>query len=558
MKYRLNTVHHNPGEPHFKSAFNDPATVRACGFNGQVYKHLHACVTFDAFGDVFPAGSKRRAWLETFTRDREQEIRAAKAEGLMVLHQLDLFLFPRTLVDAMRNELCDQETGRITLDAPKTLSVSAMMFDELVRRFPDVDGFIIRVGETDTYDMPHHVANTAVRYGNPTAIPAEQAGFIKLLGFLRDTVCVRHDRLLIFRTWDTRSDRFHTDPAYYETVTDAVAPHPKLLFSIKHTARDYWRWVRLNLTRSRGRHPQIVEVQCQREYEGKGAYPNYIADGVINGFEELGRRGGLADTDHRPYDGISVWSRGGGWFGPYVQNEFWCALNTWVLARWAQAPDRTEPEVFADICRERLGLDAMDTAAFRGICLDSAAAVLKGRYCTAWDSRLAGLEIPTNLWMRDDRMGGMDHLSPIFRFLRRNNLLDTALAEKREAVAIWDRIVRALQALPLPDRALHEALVTSAVYGQRLFRVVEAAWQALSLAEEIENTGRRDAAPALAERIATFDRAWESYQQTATLPGAASLHEGVYWDFPGKPSPPGLLAAMDGYRDRDLDDRISP
>ena len=57
-------------------------------------------------------------------------------------------------------------------------------------------------------------------------------------------------------------------------------------FSIKHTALDFWRHVKVNECLTRGKHPQIIEVQCQREYEGKGAYPNYVMDGVINGFEE--------------------------------------------------------------------------------------------------------------------------------------------------------------------------------------------------------------------------------------------------------------------------------
>ena len=29
-----------------------------------------------------------------------------------------------------------------------------------------------------------------------------------------------------------------------------------------------------------------MEVPCQREYEGKGAYLNYVARGVIEGFEK--------------------------------------------------------------------------------------------------------------------------------------------------------------------------------------------------------------------------------------------------------------------------------
>ena len=29
-----------------------------------------------------------------------------------------------------------------------------------------------------------------------------------------------------------------------------------------------------------------MEVECQREYEGEGAHPNYIGAGVIDGFSE--------------------------------------------------------------------------------------------------------------------------------------------------------------------------------------------------------------------------------------------------------------------------------
>lgn len=64
---------------------------------------------------------------------------------------------------------------------------------------------------------------------------------------------------------------------------DRVEPHPNLLVAVKHTQLDYWRTVPFNPTIGIGHHRQIIEVQCQREYEGKGAYPNYVGQGVING-----------------------------------------------------------------------------------------------------------------------------------------------------------------------------------------------------------------------------------------------------------------------------------
>ena len=65
-----------------------------------------------------------------------------------------------------------------------------------------------------------------------------------------------------------------------------MEPHPNLCIVVKHCEGDFHRGNPFSQVLGIGRHPQLVEVQCQREYEGKGAYPNYIAHGVIEGFEE--------------------------------------------------------------------------------------------------------------------------------------------------------------------------------------------------------------------------------------------------------------------------------
>lgn len=95
-----------------------------------------------------------------------------------------------------------------------------------------------------------------------------------------------------------------------------VETHENLVFSIKHTAKDFWRTIPFNRTIGVGKHRQIIEVECQREYEGKGAFPNYVIDGVVNGFEEFRtqpRTGpiGLAEVaDNSVIAGIWTWSRG--------------------------------------------------------------------------------------------------------------------------------------------------------------------------------------------------------------------------------------------------------
>ena len=149
------------------------------------------------------------------------------------------------------------------------------------------------------------------------------------------------------------------------------------------------------------RHAQLIEVQCQREYEGKGAYPNYVMEGVINGFEENARKIGLKDlVGHPQIKGIFGWSRGGGWHGPYLKSELWPDLNAYVLGQFARNPARSEGEIFSQYARERLRLPEGDFERFRQLCRLSTVAVLKGRYCEAFDRALGESLLPAACWNR--------------------------------------------------------------------------------------------------------------------------------------------------------------
>jgi hypothetical protein len=549
MKYLLDMVHHNPGEPPFQTAFLDPANLVAYGYTGQVFKHINCIATFRALGeDFFPAGSEERAWLEPFTAGIEAEISAAKAVGLQVFFHIDLFVLPKRLIERFRDRLCDKN-GRISLDQEFTLEVHRVLFEELFARYPMLDGFIIRHGETYLYDTPFHAGNGPIPLHGPHVEPErEHDRFVKLIGFLRETVCVRHNKTVIFRTWDWHPDKFHANADYYLAVTDRVEPHPNLVFSIKHTAMDFYRHIKANEALGRGRHPQIVEVQCQREFEGKGAYPNYVMDGVINGFEEFPKRIGLRDVVSNPLiQGVYTWSRGGGWYGPYLQDEFWPALNAFVISRWASHPDKTEEQIMKEFCHERLGLTDEDAAAFRRLCLLSARAVLKGRYCEVWDRTLNGIRTPVGLWMRDDRLGGLDQLAEVFAYLYEHDLFETALREKAEAVALWEEIASLMASIHFPDRALGERLATSVQYGFRLFRVVQAGWQVMALGYGADRAGIYSTANMRAA-IESYDQAWKSYREVAGMPGAASLYHGHYFSLPGEPEVPGLNATVERYR----------
>jgi len=561
-RYILDLVHHNPGEPRFQSAFLDPAHLADYGFNGQVFKHLNCAATFDRLGlDLFPAGSAEREWLDRVTPDFEREIAAAKARGLSVFYHVDLFVLPKRLVERFREEICDPQTGRILLERQKTLDLHRVLFDELCARFPRVDGFIIRVGETYLYDAPFHTGNGPIppldpdwtpTYGYDEALgqappeprwtSAQADAYVTLLRFLREELCVKHGKILMFRTWDIYPDKLHARLDHYLEVTDRVDPHPNLLFSIKHTALDFWRRVKVNPCLTRGRHPQVVEVQCQREYEGKGAYPNYVMDGVLNGFEENARQVGLNDLLAHPLiRGVFGWSRGGGWYGPYIGHELWPDLNAFVLAQAARDPAQAEATVFGRYVRERLGLGDDDASRFRELCLLSARAVLKGRTCEAFDRTLGESVLPTALWMRDDRLGGERQLAPVFDYLDARGLWDEALREKEEAVGLWQQVDALAREIrwPAGDRGAFARV--SAEYGLRLFTAVLHGWRAMAAA-------RRGDAPAARQALADYDCAWAVYCALSASPLCPSLYCGVYFNLPGQPEEPGLDATLQRIR----------
>jgi hypothetical protein len=568
MPFILDMVHHNPGEPPFESAFLNPAHLAQRGFNGQVFKHLNCLATFEATGvDVFPAGSLNRAWLAAFSEEREREIAAANAAGLSVFYHLDLFVLPKRLVEHFRDEICDPETGRILLDRPRTLELHRVMFDELVTRFPAVDGFIIRFGETYLFDTPFHTGNGPLPkcggpwdplYGYPDTIAGTKApspwtaehsaACTKLVSFLRDEICEKHGKHLMFRTWDTAPDRLHALPEHYLAMTDPVTPHPKLCFSIKHTALDFWRRVRVNECLGIGRHPQIIEVQCQREYEGKGAFPNYIMHGVIDGFPENSKPIGLKQLAADPlYQGIYSWSRGGGWYGPYLKNELWCDLNASVLATWARDPRRTEEDVFREYTREQLGLSESDANRFRELCLLSADAVLKGRHCEPFDRILGEAILPTALWMRDDRLGGSIQLAPVLDYLGTHGLFEEALVEKDQAVELWQKIHILAEEISWPDEATGTHVRASVDYGLRLFDWIRHGWHVMAYGWQLDH-GIASTKSLLTKSISACDDARALYQTLATNPACATLFQGNYFNLPGQPGVAGLDATVDSYR----------
>jgi hypothetical protein len=536
----IDMVHDNPGEPPQPTAFRDPRQLASWGYNGQVIEAgADSCETFDAIDpNILPKGDKARTWIEQHAQALELKAQQAHAAGIKAYAWIQFALLPKAVVARFKDEICDPQ-GRIDLERPLTQKILRAQIAELFERCPSLDGLVVRTGEVYLHDSPFHAASANTNESmmqSSTAILHGPDSHITLLKILRDEVCVKRSKLAVYRTWDF-GDNFHVNPEYYLKVTGAIKPHPNLFFSIKHQAGDFLRMTSFNPTLGLGQHRQIVEVQCQREAYGKGAHPYYIGDGVINGWEEYATMmkpsepKGLRDiVNHTNFAGVWTWSRGGGWEGPYLTNELWCALNAYVLAKYAENPHRTETEIFNEFATRQLGLKGDDLAKFRELNLLSSAAVLRGQ---------CSLIKPVDLWWARDHFIA----APDLKMFSTTNLVAGVLAEKAESVAMWKKIEALARQIHFADPTTQEFVETSCAYGRIKYAIFEQAWTVLLYGAAGDKTKNYDCEK-LSDAITRYDELWQEWRTLkATHPSSATIYKDVAFQ-----NRPGIGAAVDRYR----------
>ena len=507
----LDMVSHNSGEAPYESAYNDPTVLKAMGYTGKVY-HLFdsptLAITWESVDpDIFPKGSPGRAWVDAKAARIKEQHAACRAAGMATYAMADMILFPKRLIEKRGI----QKTFGDARDPQVQLLLRAQMA-EVFAQFPDLDGLVVRIGETYLHDAPYHQGS--IRNKN-----SPQETIIPLMNLLREEVCVKRDKQLIFRTWLS----FDSDSKVYLKVSEGVEPHPNLVIGIKHCEGDFHRTTPFSRSIGTGRHRQLIEVQCAREYEGKGAYPNYIAHGVIEGFEEhaqmpshaLNSIRGFVEKHPDLYAGVWTWTRGGGWGGPYIKNEMWCDVNAWVMAQWAKDPAQSEEALLNRYATTRMKLSDEDAKKFRRLCLLSADAVVRGRNSTHGDM--------SPWWTRDQGIG--------WPGVNKDKAAQTRnLKQKDESVAMWKEIIALAESIRWADTSTRDFAVASTRYGLGLFEIYRAVVY-------LADAEARNDPVALQSWIHVYDQAWRDYQKLpATHPAAATLYDPKYTNHIGNPA----------------------
>lgn len=556
----MDMVHHNPGEAMTKSEFLDPSYLKANGYGAKVFFLFEAAqfgIDWKNYDEsLFPDTSEAGRWVAEKAQIIHTKYDDAKKEGLDVYCMLDMLVLPSKLVEKHRAELTN-EKGKIDISKPYTQRCIRELMQEMFDTFPQLDGLVIRTGETYLHDAPYYTGNHPVQTG--------MHDHVTLINLLREEVCEKRNKRLFYRTWDM--GKLHSLPHHYLPVTDSVEPHPNLYFSIKHTMTDFWRsgvsipqvdydkmdtyWleesgrygVPFNPCIGIGKHPQIVEVQCQREYEGKAAHPNYIAKGVIDGFIEFEKAGIKKPyclnhvKDNPLMKGIWTWSRGGGWGGPYITNEFWLELNAHVLAGWANNPDCPEEELFADFAGKK-GLPKAETQSFRKLCLLSEEGVLKGQY-----SAQGGVYVN---WTRDDAVTGDFFLKSYFDQILQEHKVEEYIEEKKEAARIWNEIEQISRTLHFPSQELNHFVRISSTYGRIKYEFLAVAWEIMLRGYGAGKTGAPLDEKLMKENIQKYDCLWEEWNKLhRENPDCPSLYKDTSSFFGGEV---GIKSTVDWYR----------
>ncbi len=490
----LNMVHHNPGEPLFTTRFTQPNFVKDLGYNVQVIKREIQCgVTYDKYPEyAVPYDSAEREWIERHAAALKVQMKQINDAGLKNIPFTDMLVLPQSLLKKYEKEMVN-EYGQISILKPRTEAILRAQIEELFWRFPELDGLMIRHGETYLHDTPMHAG------GSPARTPEEHSKFINIL---RDELCVKRNKTLIYRTWDFSN--LHSFAKVYDAATKDVEPHKNLYISIKHTTRDFFRNQPFNPNIGRGNLQQIVEVSTnQGGLYGKNSHPYYIGRGVIDGWCEMPKDGkkGLRDLyDNSNVRGIWTWTWGDGWGGPYFDNEFWIKLNEYVIRSFAQNPKRSEKDIFNDYAVNELHLSKKDAKKFRELNLLSEEAVFYGQSTQLfWHS----------VWLMRDQYIGCLHLEKAAE----DGVVEQALREKHENLEKWYKIEELSKEIKLQNPEDQEFMEVSSTYGRIKYEIYEQVWIMELMLAEKEVNGKKIDRKKLSEAISIYDNKYAEWRK---------------------------------------------
>jgi hypothetical protein len=503
------------------SGERDVARYREYGYNAVVLGDITQLADYETVAPgVIAKNAALKKRIEKHRGAFQTDYDRANTLGLAVCLMTDEIELPTAVLDHFRKAVADPgKPQRINFDSPQFWELYRAKYREVLKAFPKVAYVIVRTGENYSHLDEGYTGHTVL---DKTADEAYYRNMQRLIAETRKVVVDEFGRTLIWRTWDLGNNGFHANPAVYDRILEGVHERNGLVVSIKHTQTDFWDYNDFNPMIGRGGVRQVVEFQCAREYEGKGAFPNYVGPAHAEAMRQARDLGA---------GGVWIWDFGGGWGGPFLKSDRWVRLNIYATTQLAKNPEASPRLVARQWAEEEFGSNAAPKIA--DMLMLSPECVRKFMYIGAYAENHKGW-MPSRNLMRDDIIRGE-------RVLRENGglkilydgsrqSLDQALAEKSEAVELAAQmraIFESARTDIVKDRGqkVYDESLGSLVYLESLAKVMSHYVRGMFLYYHWQETGNAATAAEAENELRAWRAAWVDYQTNIPkLPGVASLY----------------------------------
>ncbi|MEO0514666.1 MAG: hypothetical protein AAF086_05155 [Planctomycetota bacterium] len=537
---KLATTIKNLGEPDVESRYHDPAELKALGYDARVLFEttgLSGVPNPETIVDV-----ELRRFVQQTIEGVTRTIQASEAAGL------DVYLFYDVMALA-RDQVGRNVAGLTCKNRPDTLCPASeaaikLAFDGLdamIRRWPTIAGIVLRFGDTDAQRLPHLIGNDIYSPHCPRCSQFGRADrVVQVLKNAYDTVVEKHNKRLIARAWNVRPNGMHDSAELVGRIADRLpgsADDDRFVLSFKFTQTDFWRYQPWNdASLACGGRPIIYELQCQREFEGKGGVPNWQVPLWRDGYPETAERSlvhGLADAAREAnVVGLFAWVRGGGWGGPFVKDEAWIDANAFAVSRLADDMELDAAQLARDWVAERLDIDAPEVADVLVRILEASPEMVRQAFyigpfaqgkSTAWH--------PAADWIQDDILDAASAWRMVQRL--KEDQLDAAIAEKEAAVQSIANARHDLQAALAdhPARKL-EKLVNGLLYTESLFEALRDLLAGLVAYRRYQASQSPSDADTTRRKLFDAQSHWNHHtQRHGSAPGTATpFRETRFWE----------------------------
>ena len=495
------------------------------GYTAAVLGDLTQLASYD---DIAPgaisADSDLRRSIERYRADFSKKSAQAGDLGLDICLMTDEIKFPTPVFDRFKKQILKPGSHAskmdIDYDSSAFWDLYLAKYREVLKAYPQIKYVMVRTGENYAHLDKGYIGRTVM---DRKIDDAYYSHMRRLIEETRKVVVDEFGRTLIWRTWDLGNDSFHANTNVYDRVLAGIPDRRGLIFAVKNTRTDFWHYNNFNPNIGRGGVDQIIEFECDREFEGKGAFPNYVGPAYAQAMQ-LARASGAK--------GVWIWDFGGGWGGPFLKDDMWVRLNIYATTRLAQNPDLS-PRTLAEEWAEReFGPHAAPKVA--DLIMLSDDCITKLFYIAPYSREHQGW-VPSRNLLRDDIIRGeaiQGANGGLKQYLYEGSKysLQEALDEKTQSVALAEQM-RALfesekdNIVAERGQKVYDDGLSSLIYLVDLSDVISHYVRGMFLFYHWQDTGDAAAAEQAQSELHAWRQAWNNYlTEVPKLPGAASLY----------------------------------